>query len=658
MISNTIKELKEKSDQLLVEMFTGDVEEEETSGFFKRIRRIPQRMFEHEWLAILIIVIIAIILGISGFTDYFSSESYFNPHTGGYTRTEPIWNILWLTFQLFTLGGIDFTGNLPWQLILARLLTAMLLAYVGSRAIQRIFRERWELIKLNIYRNHVIICGLGSKGIKLVKDFRMIGKRVVAIEIKSENEKINVARRAGAIVLTGDATDENLLCRVGVKKASYLMAVTNKDEANIEIAVDAYNLIEKSQKYKLHCVAHIKNLRLLNIFKERNLLPDHEKFTLDFFNLYENASRWLFYRYPLEDNINPDKDIPHLVVLGFEEMGQSIVLEALKQGHYAKGKELRITIFDDKADEKKKEFEENYPEVNKISEKIEFRKASMEQVTKKCSLIKELATMKDINSIIICPKNDTIGLSCALTLLPSLKANAENSPVPIFIHMEHDAGLATLLQNEDKFQKDRIRPFGMINHISTRQMVVNEWIISLARCNYHIYNYAKTKELSPKYLKDMLLKEKGDDFPEVITPKLEDWINLQRLEKNSNLQQAYHIPYKLRAINCGIRKPVLKKVGMLDRDKSTKQEPFSFTNDEIEILARIEHRRWMEVQFLKGYTLDDTIDREDDVEGKHSYLLPFDKLPKEVQDFDRRTAIIIPRILRELEIEIFRLPQE
>ncbi|MFX1537015.1 MAG: NAD-binding protein, partial [Promethearchaeota archaeon] len=633
MTLNKNETLKEKSDELIWRIFTGDVKKEEKRGFTSLIRKIISKVMEHEWLVVLILFIITLALGYIGYTSYEIGTVDYILIWEELLRSFPInQDRLWLAIQLFALQS-SFDGPLNLALDLARFLAAGLLAYVGSRAAIRLFRERWELIKLNFFRNHAIICGLGNKGTKLVKDFRRAGIPVIAIEKEANNEKIIVAQREGAIVLIGDATDESLLVKARILKARYLLAVTNKDYANVEIAADAYVLTKESEQCKLYCIVHINNLQLLDRFIEQNILPDRENITLNFFNLYENASKWLFHRFPLEnfaDTDSPDAPPVHLVVIGFNQMGQNVVLQALRQGHYANKKELCITIIDEKANEKKEKFKKDYPQAGKISKDIKFEQIPIEQLADKdCALIKQLIEEKDrpLSSIVICPENDSSGLLCALALLPRLKQSrtSRDCQIPIFIHMKYDAGLATLLQTEEKFKTDCIQPFGMVNYTSTRELVVKGEISIIAHYNHILWELARS--IHTDYL---LTKSQQEEFNGKISAGDRDlsWIKLERTLKDSCLQQADHIPIKLRAIKCGIRKLA---------DTSKEPPPVTkFTDEEIELLAEMEHRRWMAERYLKHYTYDRTLEKADHDNKRHPHLRPFAELEKPIQNYDRR----------------------
>jgi hypothetical protein len=86
--------------------------------------------------------------------------------------------------QLFVLDDsmIVLGPNLPWQLELARFLAPVVAAYTAVIALIAIFHEKYQGFRLRFIRNHVVVCGIGRKGLLLTRGFIERGSKVVAIE--------------------------------------------------------------------------------------------------------------------------------------------------------------------------------------------------------------------------------------------------------------------------------------------------------------------------------------------------------------------------------------------------------------------------------------------------------------------------------------------
>ncbi|MFX1533137.1 MAG: NAD-binding protein [Promethearchaeota archaeon] len=613
-------------------------------GLWRSLRNIKllNLWLKVDWIIVLIVGIATILLGSIGFLKHFNGL--------GVTFTGL--DVVYFAIQLFVIN-LSLTGPFPWQLEIARFLAPIILVYVGSRTLLLLLNEEFTLFKLRRIKYHTIICGLGKIGIELLKSYPNRNNTLV-IEINERTAIIKSGQEGGPIISANEIIDRSMLLKARVNYANNLIVVTEDDEINLEIAAKAFDIVQEKRRsffplfftrsLRLNCVVHLSDFNTLIQFSSNDhFLADTPRFCLKFFDIYENAARLLFHKYPLDflaDTISSDAPPVHLVVVGFDEIAQHVVLQALKQGHYANGKELYITISDKAADEKKQIFYQQYPYANMISKYIYFEQMTFnELICFATGQLKEKIDRPPITAFIICPESDSIGYSSALFLLRGLKEKGCNTP--IFVHMESDYGFALLLQTEDNSQDSFMQPFGMINQISTWKLVMDDLRSDIARFN-HDQNII-TKVSHMMYLGARLEQEGEEVIWQITAEELKEWATLRRSLKDSYLQTVDHIPVKLRAIGCGVRE--LKGESSL----------FEFERDEIELLANMEHRRWMADKYLKGYTYDETIYETDHRNKRHPYLLPFDELTEGFKDYARKPVIIIPGILKELGLEVFRL---
>jgi Trk K+ transport system NAD-binding subunit len=85
-------------------------------------------------------------------------------------------------------------------------------------------------------RDHVIVCGLGTVGFRVVE--RLAAQGVECVAIDRDDERFgDAARRLGAPVIQGDAANSATLRSLHVETARAVVAVTNDDVANLETAV-------------------------------------------------------------------------------------------------------------------------------------------------------------------------------------------------------------------------------------------------------------------------------------------------------------------------------------------------------------------------------------------------------------------------------------
>lgn len=85
--------------------------------------------------------------------------------------------------------------------------------------------------------NHIIVCGWGRVGRGTWKE--LLAKRQTAVIIESLPERVETAEAAGALVIQGDATHNDVLELAGIHSAQSLIACVADDSDNLVIALSA-----------------------------------------------------------------------------------------------------------------------------------------------------------------------------------------------------------------------------------------------------------------------------------------------------------------------------------------------------------------------------------------------------------------------------------
>jgi Trk K+ transport system NAD-binding subunit len=84
---------------------------------------------------------------------------------------------------------------------------------------------------------HIVVCGLGNVGYRVVEELLRAKERVVAVERSQANPFIATARRRGAAVILGDATLAEVLRQAHAGAARAVAAVTDNELANLEVTL-------------------------------------------------------------------------------------------------------------------------------------------------------------------------------------------------------------------------------------------------------------------------------------------------------------------------------------------------------------------------------------------------------------------------------------
>jgi len=123
-------------------------------------------------------------------------------------------------------------------------------------------------------------------------------------------------------------------------------------------------------------------------------------------------------------------------------------------------------------------------------------------------------------------------------------------------------------------------------------------------------------------------------------PAMAAWDLLDEGLKESNRRQADHIPAKLKAVGCDFAPAA-----------GTSGKSVRLTPDEIEVMARMEHDRWVAEKLLDGFGPGP----RDNPRKTSPYLVPWDELDEKIRDIDRQTVREIPALLASAGFEIYRL---
>ncbi|MDD2366989.1 MAG: NAD-binding protein [Desulfuromonadaceae bacterium] len=230
-------------------------------------------------------------------------------------------------------------------------------AILGSaKAFWGQIRQKYSLAKLQIAKNHVVICGLGEKGMRLLETFlnKEVPYTVVVIDSKADHPEILSCWERGVVVVTGDAADTTILEYANASRAKFIFAVTGSDDVNIEIARKAWEVASathsEGEDVFLRCFCHVSEASCRDVFSRHELFEKtHDSYDASMFSVYDSAARIILEKfspdmYAKKENIN--KSPLRIVVIGFGKMGEAIVSQAARIGHYLHWDSVEITVVD------------------------------------------------------------------------------------------------------------------------------------------------------------------------------------------------------------------------------------------------------------------------------------------------------------------------
>ena len=150
---------------------------------------------------------------------YFTVETVTTVGYGDYTfRGEPAWLIVFAI-------GLMITGAL---------FVAVFFALVTNMLVSRRLEESLGLQKIVALRGHILVIGLGTIGLRVVRKLHDLGRDVAVIEMDEHNRHLSQARALGVPVMIADATLPEVLASARLSGASAVAVLTSDDLANLE----------------------------------------------------------------------------------------------------------------------------------------------------------------------------------------------------------------------------------------------------------------------------------------------------------------------------------------------------------------------------------------------------------------------------------------
>jgi hypothetical protein len=123
-------------------------------------------------------------------------------------------------------------------MLLGTVFTGIFIAFVASR-LTRAQWVRMQGLRPIGRRGHIVICGAGSIGTGVIDLLLGFDRPLVVVEQRPDAALVERARDRGFDLLTGDASRDDTLDLCNLRGAHSLVALTNVDTLNLEIALGA-----------------------------------------------------------------------------------------------------------------------------------------------------------------------------------------------------------------------------------------------------------------------------------------------------------------------------------------------------------------------------------------------------------------------------------
>jgi hypothetical protein len=541
------------------------------------------------------------------------------------------------SLQLFVLSWEWSSRPIPWILQVARLLAACVALSAALAALFQLFRERVASFLLQRSREHVILCGLGERGVALVEDLCEQRQKVVVIEGQENHPDLLACRALGAKVLVGSPADPRVLSQARVDRAATLLSLFQDDARSIETLTQVYRLSSGRSLGHLRCVVQIFDHEM------RRLLDKHEAFkdqripvNLELFNLFDTCAHVMLRESPA---LFRQGEPRRLLIVGMGWLGQMLLQRVVRAWHID-----RLAKLQDQASGrpqpaglgwKLNSLQLLVVDRDRLNLETHLAGQGLSQ-SEDCEVfangmdvegddflagkfVPQHDTGNTIDAVFICLPDDRLALLTAVRLRERFGAN-----LPVVVRMSSRSGAADLLTTPGM---EGLHVVGLHDLVSTMSLVTNATIEMIAR------------EIHRDYVLDQFAHGQTAESNSVLRP----WHMLDPGLQESNRQAAGHIDAKLKAIGC--EKFPVRAVESL----------FEFTPDEVERLARMEHERWCEERRQMSWTFGPV----KDVHKKTSpALVSYDTLPDATNEANRTAIRRIPVWLAKAGFGIRRVKEK
>ncbi len=567
-----------------------------------------------------------LVMGTVGFQDM--------DHPHGF---DGILNSFFKAVGLFGLGG-SFSGPVPVPLLIARILGPLLTGYAALGTLLTLFREQARVLAIRLFvRDHIVIAGLGATGWRLASAL-VDAEPVVVMEARATHERLPSARIRGLRVLIGQASDVLTLKRAGVQHARTLVVACGSDGTNVDIATAASQLPRHRRRGTLTIFVHLRDLDLWSsLAAEARVATTKPHVRVEYFNIFATAAQLMLEAGPPGGQVARDfasGTRPHILFVGLESVGQQLLLQMARLWRATRtgGERLRVTIAGAGATADLHEIRMRYPAIDDLCE-LHDVSLPIDSATFQSGELMIGTEGGPITRAYVCLRDEGEALTAAL----ALHAQPEACQVPITVAVEDENQGVGMLMAAEHGRFRGVEAFGLVAKATSGELLLRGTSELIARAQHAQW---LRNELADRRCR----QEQGETVEP--NPNLVSWERLSEDSREENRRFVDDLHEKLHLIGAMLVPLPLR---------APDQELFAFTHDELELLSRHEHVRWMTSKRAGGWRYGAV--RNDD-ERTHPDMVPWAELTEASRDKDRQAVLELPVTLETAGFTIDRHNQE
>lgn len=512
------------------------------------------------------------------------------------------------------------------------------LAWAGVKVYMATAGLKWDTVSARwIARDHVVVVA-GRDKVSEGSDAHLPDKRALALELALEiasRESVVLALpdvdegqrgrlwQAGVRVITDRLPTDQLLKATGISRARMLIAMRDDYSQNIALTHAAVSPATGNPSLEVKCL--IEPLSVRREFRVEEYFDQAARPQIRIFSEPELVARRLVQSFPPDAPVARSDDAGvHVVIVGLGSVGQSILMQLARQGHYRSGKKPKVTVVDRSVSDRWRETRQACPALehwlNVETEETRFEQVGSQQVNK------WLTDERPVTVAYVCTKDEIVNLRVARLLLDGIKAQTrKDTPLAAKVVALDPAGGCVLADfAAHGGHEGRFHLFSLVRGSEGFLTEMND---TRARQFHEDYCRKDSQRIQtePGY--------RG-------APANKPWEILPETLRDANRMTADHFDVKMRAIGCRI----------VPKTQAT-DPPATLSPQELERLAIMEHNRWWADRALDGWTLGNP---RDDARKLHPNMVPYEDLSEPDKQKDRDNVQNMIKVLGQEGMVVVR----
>lgn len=565
----------------------------------------------------------------------------------------------WTMLFFFYDGGLE--GTLPnnrWFVYLVNLLGSIVMGGILIAAITNFLQNHTTKAEEGLLRyrmkNHSVFIGLDDSIIPLLnscveqnRDAVILSEEIASVVRKKLGKSLSQNRRNRIVVYHGERTDVKEITALNIAEAEEVFILPNplssdSDSQNLDVVKTIANICNEKERKGLKCTVVFKEDTVVTCF-ERSDVDESVKNNLVFNPVIysDSIARALLSGHVYGNGFLDREPITadsskyiDLFIFGLGEIGCGLFRQVVRQLHFPNYDKVKSRINLVGSDADFAYFRARFREFVTVAEDeidqsildIRLRSFLMADTSViESALYNAISDPDSMVTIAVCSEDS----SQALKQMISLPRTVFEQRIPVWVYKPDSHSLTDLMRKNSYYSN--IVVFGD----NVPLFLDEDSLLVAQRINWVYSEFSETKQIPTELPGE-------DEWKEKWVPT---WESLSISKKWSNLHHSDSIPIKLRSL--GI-------------NSSTKM---NLTNDLVELLAKVEHNRWVAEILLAGYRPPTDLERQEAIQDRrlknllkdklvHIDLCAYDDLLEDVngvdvKEFDKVIETSIPLLIQD-----------